>query len=419
MKHIKCFFIFCNICFFCGVVFSQPAKISGLITDAKSGMPVPFAAISLKHFHIGTNSNQEGMFDLYFPKEAYSDSCVVSCLGYISATFAIDTIKGNINISILPSVLQLSEVIIRPLLPTDYIRMAMRSLKENYPLNPFQSQSYYREQVNENNVLINQTEGIFKTYYPDYQDTIKNQHQLLLFRKADAKQIAFMREYGEHKKEKKLKKAIRKGEDTTKIKETDFVSIKFGGPETIISMDFIKEKEPFLDSNQFKKFSYAFAGSSTYQGKELMVISFDGLKHIDNLLTKGRIYIDVNSMAITTITYTASFELPFLIRPVLFLYGLSIENAIFEKRLQYQEINGRWFPKDFNWIGKGSITKKHWFSANEHSDFTIEQLLFVNKVETSGISPVDPKKKFNAGKKPEEQVYNDIGISWSDVNKIQ
>ncbi len=393
--------------------------ISGRITDNKTGEPIPFATVSLKHQLIGTNSNEYGLFDFYFPQDVSNDSIVISSLGYKSKAFSTTLATTQLDVKLESYSVALPEVVIRALTPTDYIRMAMRKVKENYPQKPFQSQAYYREQVNENNILINQSEGVFKTYYPNYQDTVKNQHQLLLYKKADSKQIAFMREETERKKEKKIKKAKRQGKNTADMENSDAVKIGFGGPESILSMDFLREHEPFLDTLQFKKFNYSFAGSSTYDGKELIVIAFEALKTIDHLKPVGKIYLDLQSVAITNIEYNAEFEMPLLYRPLLFLYGLSIEDATFEKKLQYHELNGKWYPKNFQWTGKGGITKKHWFSANDHSDFNIEQLFFITKIQTENISSIPENKKFKPAKKLEEQVQNDVGITWDQMNQVQ
>ena len=274
---------------------------------------------------IGTNSNENGAFNFYFPEEITNDSIVISCLGYKSKVYAINSIVSSVTLQLEPFSFELATVVVRPLLPTDYIRMAMRKLKENYPTKPFQSQGYYREQITENTILVKQNEGVFKTYYPNYQDTVKNQHQLLLYRKADQKQIAFMRVKAEKKNQKKLRKAMKAGKDTTGLADADAMKIGFGGPESVLGMDFIKEKEPCLDSTKFKKFNYSFGGSSSYEGKELMIINFESLHSIDNMKQKGKIYLDVESLAITALEYKGDIEIPLLIKPVLFLYGFSVE----------------------------------------------------------------------------------------------
>ncbi len=401
-------------------LFSQDNKlIKGSVTDFRTNERIPFAVISLKHQLIGTNTNEEGEFVFYYPKDLINDSVIITCLGYKSKAYALGSIQTPLNVKLEAFSYELAEVVVRPLLPTDYIKMAMKNVKQNYPQQPFTSQAYYREQLNENETLIKQTEAVFKTYYPNYQDTIKNQHQLLLYRKADDKQIAFMREEAEKRKDKKVRKAKKKGKDTSEMESEDALKVGFGGPETVIGLDFIKDKEAFLDSLQFKKFNYSFGGSSSYQDKELMIINFEARKQIDHVKPKGKIYLDVQSLAITSIEYNAEFEIPLLYKPVLFLYGISIDDAVFTKKLQYHEVNGTWYPKDFQWIGKGSITKRHMFSANDRSEFLIEQLFFINKMQTSNNKPIPEATRFKADKKIEEQVHNDSGVTWSEMNQVQ
>ena len=133
---------------------------------------------------------------------------------------------------------------------------------------------------------------------------------------------------------------------------------------------------------------------------------------------KGKIYLDVESLAITALEYKGDIEIPLLIKPVLFLYGFSVENAMAEEKIQYHEVNGKWYPKDFKATFSGGITKSHWFSANEHSYFTIGNLLFINKIETDKPAPISEVKRFKSNKKFEEQVFNDAGITWSEMNMI-
>ena len=267
--------------------------------------------------------------------------------------------------------------------------------------------------------IIVQNEAVFQTYYPSYQDTIKNQHQLLLFRKADKQQLAFMHEKAERKQKKKIKNAIKEGKDTTGLSNGDFIKIGFGGPETILHLDFIKDKQPFLDSTKFKKFDYSFGGSSVYEGKELMIINFKALTKIDDLKPSGKIYLDVESMAITNIEFNSEIEIPLLLRPLVFAMGYGADNLKMEAKIQYYEVEKKWYPKDFHWSFNGSLTKKHWFSANEHADLMISQLLLINKIETTNALPIAESKRFNPKKKSEEQVHNDKGISWSGMNMVK
>ena len=400
MKNNKQFlFIISLLCFVTLSTIAQNQKvISGNVTNNKTGERIPFATISLKQKLVGTNSNENGVFEFHFPQEAANDSIVISCLGFATRTFFIENIQSPLEVKLEPFSFQLAEVVVRPLLPTDYLRMALRKVKENYPSKPFQSQAYYREQEFENNKIILQNEGIFQTYYPSYLDTVRNQHQLFLFRKADKQQLAFMHDKAERKHQKKINKAVKEGKDTSAI-GSDFLNIGYGGPEAILHLDFIKDKKSFLDSMMFKKYNYSFGGSSTYEGKELMIITFEALTKIDDLKPKGKIYLDVESWAITNIEFNSEIEIPLLIRPIIFTMGYGADNLKVEGKIQYHEVDNKWYPKDFHWTFTGSLTKRHWFSANEHADLNISQLLFINKIETKNVTAIAVNKRFDSKKK--------------------
>jgi CarboxypepD_reg-like domain len=177
--------------------------ISGSVVNALNKEPLPFATVALKKLMIGIVTNEEGRFDLYIPEGSDQDTLYISYFGYKHTYIKVNSIQGSVNIALEPSAVELKEVVVRPLAAYYYILMAMRKVKQNYPKDPFETEAYYREKIIENKNLIKSDEGIFKTYYPNYLDTIKTQNQLLLLRSTDnSKDIAFMKEERKKAEEK-------------------------------------------------------------------------------------------------------------------------------------------------------------------------------------------------------------------------
>jgi hypothetical protein len=405
--------------------------ISGSVVNAANNEPLAFATVALKKQMIGIVTNEEGKFDLYIPEDLVNDTLFVSYFGYKHAFLDIHEIKGPIVVRLRENAVSLQEVVVRPLLPENYIRMAMRRIKENYPKDPFQTEAYYREKILENKNLIKCDEGIFKTYYPNYIDTIKPQNQLLLFRRAqNTQEVAFMseerkKEQEKEKKEKEKaeqrKKSGKKEAEKKESKNIDFdLGSSFGGPESILkSGDISKKPEAYLDTLQFKSYRYSFAKSSSYNTNELMVIDFETKGKVNHVREAGKIYIDITSFAIVRLESTGGFIIPVIIKPILFFYGLGIEDPAYEKKSEFQQINGRWYPKNIQNNVDIKLTNRHWFKPNEHSDFEIEQFFTVSKTKTKDPSSVPPAKKFDAKKDMTKQVYNDDGLSWEGVNIIK
>jgi hypothetical protein len=401
--------------------------ITGTIEDAVTKLPIPFATITLKNALIGTVSNENGKFDLYIPKDITDDRILAICLGYQYQDFDLTTIQSPLFINLIPSTVELKEVTVSPLPPTYYIKLAMSQIKENYPQDPFLSTAYYREKVMENENFIRCNEGVFKSYYPNFQDTVKNQHQLLLYRKVDdLKQISFMqkeRDKDAAKEKKKEAKAIKKGK-TVKTKEEKDEQLKiaemFGGPERILALaNLSKNASNYLDSTEFKNYNYSFAKTSSYKDVSIMVINFKSKGKNDHVRESGKIYLDISTNAIVKTESKGEFSIPTLVRPVLFVMGLGIENPTWEGSREFQQVNNRWYPKNVEYTINLNVEKKRMFSANDNSNFIIEGIFTVNKLQLTGAKQIEVPKRYIASKNMEEQVHNEDGITWSGINIIK
>ena len=394
--------------------------ISGSVMDSKSREALSFATVALKKTMIGIVTNEQGKFDLYIPAGSEDDTLYVSYFGYKPRLIVVNSITGNIEIKLEASAVQLEEVVVRPMPPEYYIRIAMRRLKENYPKDPFQTVAYYREKILENKNLIRCDEGIFKTFYPNFQDTVKSQHQLLLLRRAENPQeVAFMSE--ERKKQEK-KDAERKKKGDTKESNKPVIDLgsSFGGPGDVLSSsNMSKDPENCLDTTSFKSYKYSFAKSTSYNNNELMVIDFSTRGKVDHVRESGKIYIDLSTYAIVRLESKGDLVIPAVIQPILFLYGLGLRDPSFEKQIEYRQIKGKWYPANIQNNIVLKLTNRHWFRADEHSDFEIEQVFTVNETRIEKTQAIPVAKRFIANKEMQAQVYNDEGIRWEGINIIK
>ncbi len=402
----------------CG--YSQvPSAISGKILNKDNLEPLPYASIRLKNHPIGTVSNEEGEFDFYIPKSKRNDTLSISFIGFNPYELPISAINGEVRVELSPSVNVLDEVLLTEKSPLDYIRLALERIPSNYPQEPYQSLAYYREKFIENGAVINKEEGIFKTYYPAVGDSSKNQHQLLLYRpEEDPKQFQFMREWFTAKQEKRRQKAIKKGEEFDEDEYDDDIDIDLGGPESVIDLDINNERDTYLNPKHFKKYEYEFGEDTWLNGERLVTIEFKAKRKIDHKKDAGRILINTEDYAIVSIEQTGKFSIPFMVKPILFLIGLKIDNPEFSTVINYQKYDGKWYPELFRWDANVGLTKKHTFDPNENSDINIGQVFFVNELN-SEAKPIQSENKFDPGEDMEEQVFNDVGIGWEGLNIIK
>jgi hypothetical protein len=408
--------------------FAQEKKmISGNVSDAASKEVLPFATISLKKLLISTATNEGGNFDFLIPENSGSDSLVISYLGYRSKIIPVSKISSPVQITLQQNSTDLKEVIVKPQPPEFYIKLAMLKVKQNYAQQPFENQAYYREKLMENNNFIRCNEGVFKSYCSNYLDSAKSINQLLLFRKEEnTREVAFMskeRKKAEEKKKKQDEKDRAKGKT---VKENSNSGVKldlagaFSGPGEVLSEgNLIRDTESFLDTAEFKHFKYSFAKSSSYDNQELMVIDFKSKDKVDHTRQQGRIYIDVTSHAIVKYTTTGDLVIPLWIRPILFLSGLGVENPTFDKKVEFQKVNNSWYPKAIMmdvWI---KLKNKHFFSADEISDFEIESLYIVNKTNIEKPALIPLSKRFDPKKEMDKQVHNDDNLAWEQINIVK
>ena len=111
--------------------------------------------------------------------------------------------------------------------------------------------------------------------------------------------------------------------------------------------------------------------------------------------------------------------IPALIRPVLFVMGIGAENPKYTSNIEFQQVKDRWYPKNMQFNMDINVEKKRMFTSNDNSNFKIFGVLIVNKIDIGSPTPVQKEKRYTAKKKPEEQVFNDPGLTWDQINVIK
>jgi len=399
------------------LIAQQKRLITGSVIDVATKATLPFVTVSLKKKLIGVVTNEEGKFDLYLPAEILADTLLVNYLGYKHFLMDIAEIKDPITIKLEETVVELEEIVVRPLMPEHYIRMATRRIAENYPKAPFQTDAYYREKILENKNLIKSDEGVFKTFYPSYIDTVKNLHQLMIFRRAEnAQGIAFM---SRQLKKKKQQDSL-KTKDGKESESAIDVGKSFGGPAQILKgSDISKKSEDFLDSLEFKNYKYTFAKSSSYNTTELLVIDFVSKGKVNYKRESGRIYLDANSLAIVKIECAGKFVIPAILKPFLFLMSIGVKNPTYVKTSEFQQVNGKWYPKNIQNNIDVILTNNHLFKKDERSLFEIEQFFTVTELKTNDATEVPLEKRYKEETDMDKQVFNDKGLTWEGLNIIK
>ncbi|HNR54297.1 MAG TPA: DUF5686 family protein, partial [Flavobacteriales bacterium] len=151
------------------LAWSQTTKVSGLVTDAKTGEPIPFASIAFVDSRIGASTDLDGRYAI----ETYyaTDSIRVSTVGYVARSFAVKKDKVQvIDIALQPNSFELAEVVIKPTEENPAFGILRRVIK-NKPVNnreklsAYQYHAYNKIEFDLNNITEDFTQKkIFKPF---------------------------------------------------------------------------------------------------------------------------------------------------------------------------------------------------------------------------------------------------------------
>ncbi len=401
-----------------GLVAQDTRLLSGTIYDASTGEALPFATVSLKGTSIGTVSNSQGIYNFRIPKRS-NHPLIANFIGYDPFEIALADIKGNrLDIKLKSSTIELKELVIRPLSPADYVKLAVSKIPENYANEPFQTQAYYREKFAENGNPLKYTEGFFKSHYPNYVQGDSTQHRLLLYNEVDdPAELAFMLRKRNKKEAKKRKKAEKKGEAYEPDEGGELIQASFGGPAGILSDDPVSSSEDYLDTTKLKKYKFEYAGAASYLGRQLLIVSFKSKGKVDHVKLQGKIFFDYDTDAIVAIESSGKIVVPAWARPFLFAFGLAINEPRFKQTIRYQLKGDKWYPENFFTQANIGLTKRYMLAKNERSNFEFQHLLSIHKLDIIN-APILKENRFDPDEEMKEQIKPEDGLSWESVNTL-
>ncbi|MCK4663156.1 MAG: carboxypeptidase-like regulatory domain-containing protein [Bacteroidales bacterium] len=299
---------------------SNIITITGIVKDSYKKKPLPFATISIFGKDIGTISNSDGEFVFNIPVEIKNDeNLIVSYMGYKNFEIPINKINHSENIIYLEKdFVTIQEVLIRNANPISLIREAINNVKKNYGTTPVMFNSFYRETVNNNNRYVVYSEAIMEIYKSSYTNLY------------DFDRIKVL-----------------KGRKCSDVNKTDTILIKLrSGPNSCLNLDIVKNHLSFIDEEYFDVYNYKIADITIFNNKLAYIIEFEQKNYIVDPLYKGKIYIEVYSLAITNIEFCINpdrirkSKKSFVIKKP---KNVKVKPIFTKYKVSYREINGRYY----------------------------------------------------------------------------
>jgi hypothetical protein len=367
-------------------------KIAGRITDKNTGAPVEFANISIVGKSIGTVSNSEGEFVLKISPDLINDTLGISYIGYeIYKQPVAKLISGNNIIYLTPVYIPIQQVIIRKIDPVLLLKNALENIPLNYSNQPALLTSFYRESVRESKRYVIVSEAVLQTYKSSYTQNYEND------------QIKIIK--------------ARKSQDIT---SADSIILKLkAGLGTTLLLDIVKQPAVFLSADNFEYYSYKMADVMIDNDKEAYVIRFDHKGNNDYPPFTGRIYLDLNCLAIKSVDFSLKEN---EIKNATHLFVIKkpryfrVRPMKAEYLVKFRELNNKYYLNFIRCETEFRIRKKQQLFGTVFN--TVIEMA-VTDIDTTNIKRFKPKEVAKTMNIFTDQVSEFGEAYWEDYNYIK
>ncbi|MBB5620271.1 hypothetical protein HDE69_001320 [Pedobacter cryoconitis] len=380
--------LFVNIIINFNTVHGQnAAKIEGVIVD-ENNITLPYVSIKIGT-QTSTITNSEGSFSVKISDAQLKDSLSISYIGYKNFKIPVLKLQTGLKVKLVRNVVNLKEIIIRPVTAESIIANAMKNIPQNYATRPFEMTGFYREVGRVDSNYLSFAEASLNILNQGYTD--KDKKDLVVINK-----------------ERSLKKV-----GDIEVNNPFHAAVK-GVPYIVLENDIVKHPGAIFGNDYLSKYTYQIAGSVIVNGEEAYVIKFDQKDGIKKALYKGTVVIIMSSYAIVSIDFIlspkgkayAQSDVPFLQRPVMSLLGYSIQKVNEELSEKYMKINDKWYPYFYK------IETTHRVKAKKQridGNLYISAELFISKINEQ------PKSNYSKDKvMPDSYVFNKLTDTYSD-----
>lgn len=254
--------------------------LRGRVLGGDTNQPLVNASISVQKVHVSSVTNQDGYFSIRVPATTLNSQLLLRHLGYENRQIPVNTLieSPNNHIVLNPSPIQLSEILVVSGDGTHLVQEALQRIPENYPADPNMMVAFYRESVEKGSNYISLVEAVLDVYKASYRSYSNDQARIYIGRKA------------------------------TDISPRDTVLLKFqGGISDALMLDIAKNPEIVFGTDG-TEYTFHIEGLININDKPHYIISFKPNEGIEEILFRGKIYLDAESMAFARMEFNMNVE---------------------------------------------------------------------------------------------------------------
>lgn len=369
--------------------------LKGRVIAADTRMPLSNATLTVENSNVSGITNQDGYFTLRVPETVRNSKLTVRFLGYENMEIPIVTLvgKSNDNIALNPSPIELGTVEIVSGDGTELVREALARVAQNYSADPKMMIAFYRESIKKNSNYISLVEAVLDVYKASYKSFEGDQEKIYIGRKA------------------------------TDISPRDTVLMKFqGGISAAMMLDVAKNPDIIFGANA-DGYSFQIERLININNKPNYVIDFSPLPGIQEILFRGKIYLDVSTLAFSRVEFNMNVEgrkdaTNIFIRKKPAKMKVDVEEARYVA--DFVESNGKWY---FNYSSTEVKFKVRWtnrFFGLFSTSYIIGSEIAVTDRYENGVSKFPRKERIHSSDVIAEKVeYFQDPDFWGEYNVIE
>lgn len=262
-------------------VIQTTNEFKGVILDSKTKDPLAYVDINLLGTNIGTISNNEGKFLIKVPAKYLDKNVAISLLGYEKKEISLSEFKEENNeILLVESVTELNFISVYGSKDAvALVRATLNRKNNNYYNENTVMTAFYRETIKKRNRNASLSEALIQINKQPYTNSKRDDVTLLKSRK------------------------------NTNYSRLDTLALKLqGGPFSALYTDMVKYPEYIFNVNNLSEYVFSFDASTQINNRPVYVVNFK--QSIDNKdpLYYGTLYIDSETLALTSAIYNLNVE---------------------------------------------------------------------------------------------------------------
>jgi hypothetical protein len=367
--------------------------IKGKVIDSKTKNPILFVAVTAVGTNIGTVSNKEGEFTFKLDDSLKVQQICFSHIGYKNVVKNVsEFFDGENTVKMEPTAVMLSEVTVRPNDAYSIVENMLTKISQNYSVSPNSMMAFYRETVKQRKRYVSISEAVVDVYKASYINDLKEDMTRLY-----------------------------KGRKSTDVKKQDTILFKLqGGPDGILLMDVIKNPYVLFSDGKIDDYLFDLDEVTTNDGRINYTVSFKQKTYIEHPLYFGKLYIDVETNALTCAEFSLNLAdknkaaMLFIQKKPL---GMKITPETTSYIVKYKQNGNKFY---FNYARNEVTFKVDWNKRLFKSYYSIMSEIAVTDRDDKNVSEFPRKDRLPSNVVFSEKIsaFSDADF-WGEYNTIQ